>query len=321
MKKILLLIVFTITLVSLTSCKYNVSRNKSVTLKEAMEFLNTKENPFEDGSVSFELNYKSYEESISKSYNYQNGFDLKTYGTIDEDFIGSIKYEMKGKLSTTNALLSGKEKTSTTKVEEGICFFREDSDDNKYYFTIDINTKIPDGKIKRNLLKTTLKSDSTYIPEVVSIIKNNIISLNTVNTSNKYQENDFNNRINISIPDGCFCYVSNDKMKIVQSSSNKHSEKVYVFKDDEISSIKYVYKYQSDNGIIYTETEIIFKDTKDIKVPRDAEKYKTEYQQYNPGLFDNINFGLILLILFIHIIAGAIVLVVIRIVKRPKYQE
>ena len=54
MKKLLVLFIFTLTLISLTSCKYNVSRNKAATNEEIQEFLDSKTNPFYDGNVSFE---------------------------------------------------------------------------------------------------------------------------------------------------------------------------------------------------------------------------------------------------------------------------
>ena len=54
MKKILITLAFIFTLFSLTSCKYNVSRNKKVTVEEIEEYIEGLKNPFDESNVSFE---------------------------------------------------------------------------------------------------------------------------------------------------------------------------------------------------------------------------------------------------------------------------
>ena len=125
----------------------------------------------------------------------------------------------------------------------------------------------------------------------------------------------------IIVPTGSYYYISKDKLKVVSSTSEYHTEEVFVFEDDVLVSYKYVKK---NNGIdsekIY-EKELIIKNTKDVKVPKNAENYKTKYQKYNPGFFDAISLEVILFILALAIIVATAVLVTLRILKRPKYVE
>lgn len=315
MKKLLVLFIFTLTLISLTSCKYNVSRNKAATNEEIQEFLDSKTNPFYDGNVSFEYYYTYTETRNSKSLKYSTKNEIFAYGTVDEDLVGSIHYESIDEVKSVTTTLSGNEKTTSKNKEEGICFLRSNSDDNKYYFTIDINIKIPYGKIKKNLLKSTLESDSVSLNKVIRNIKLDLLSLNSKNYGEMVNE------FKIIIPTNSFSYLSKNKVKVVQSYSTMHTETVYIFKDDQISSIKTTQQSQNDNISTYIEKEIIFKNVKEVKVPKDAANYKTEYQQYEPGFFDNISFGLVLLIITIIAILVATLIIVLRIVKRPKYQE
>mgnify|MGYP003314994499 CR=1 FL=1 len=53
MKKIFLILVFSLLLSTLSSCKYNVSKNKYVTKEEAEEFVKDKINPFYEEQTSF----------------------------------------------------------------------------------------------------------------------------------------------------------------------------------------------------------------------------------------------------------------------------
>ena len=65
MKKVTIILVLLLTLCTLTSCKYNVSKNKSVTGEEAYEFIKDMLNPFYEGETSFV--YTEYNKMFSCS--------------------------------------------------------------------------------------------------------------------------------------------------------------------------------------------------------------------------------------------------------------
>lgn len=304
MKKILITLAFIFTLFSLTSCKYNVSRNKKVTVEEIEEYIEGLKNPFDESNVSFEYTSTIKTQRHSDTAKQEIVETYKIYGSYNSDNEGSINYNATSKSVLVQAKIDGKEKTSTNIKEEGVIFYRESSEDDRYYITIDIDSKIPYGKVKNKLLKTTLKEDAQLLSSVGAKL-NSITSMLSTN----------------NILSGDFFYLSNDKIKVVSSTSLRHIEKVFVLEDNEIVSYKVINKTTNEYQTTYTESELLIKNTKEVKVPKDAANYKTEYQQYEPGFFDNISFGLVLLIITIIAILVATLIIVLRIVKRPKYQE
>ena len=319
MKRMLLTLVLSLTLCTLSSCKYNVSKNKDVSREDVTEFIKDMKNPFYESDTSFV--YSEYEEvsSYTKYEKYKNVVKYEIYGTLDKSAKGEVHYDAKKYQKSVTSTLNGKEKNEYNYKEIGNLFIRDDSDDNKTYFIIDLDVKIPDGKIKQETLKSTLKEDSIFYNNIKKTLSK-IIDVLHVSYMNDLHDYD------TIVPIGSFYYISNNKLKVVSSSNTTHVEEVFVFDDGILSSYKYTSKEvfsTSNYGIreIYTEKELQIKNTREVKVPRDAEYYKTEIQKFVPGFFDYISVGTILIILAVNLIIGAAVFVLIRILRRPKFVE
>ena len=314
MKKILFILLLTLSLCTLSSCKYNVSKFYQVTQDEAEDFIKGLKNPFYEDETSFKYSESEqiYEISLYSKRTRQKEYNI--YGTLNKNNIGEIHYDAYNSTNQTNYSIKGKEKTKYSVEEIGDVFSREKTDDSKYYFTVKVNSKIPNGKIKQEILRTTLLTDSTCYNGIRASL------YQIINTLNINYSNDSSN-YDVVLPNGDFYYVKSNKLKIVSSTNNSHIESVYVFEDGVLSAYKYTYK-QIENGLEkYIEKELIIKNVKEVKIPKNAENYKTEYQKYEPGFFENISFGLFFIILAIILIIAFIVFVIIRIVKRPKFTE
>lgn len=314
MKRIFLVLILLLSFCTLSGCKYNVSKNKQVTKEEAEEFIKDMKNPFYESKTSFQFTQIEKYSEISKEEKSVRGIKYDIYGSLNEDLNGEVHYEVKNSSKEVETSLKGKDVYKDKFSETGDIFLREESDDNKYYFTIDIDTKIPDGKIKQNLLRTTLREDSVYFNSV-----NNIL-LNVINTLSVSKLNDGED-YDIILPTATFYYISGNKLRIVNSTENSHLERVYVFENGVLSSYKYIKKTVDNYSESYIEKELSVKDSKDVKIPNDAEDYKTEYQKYEPKFFDNISLSLILIILAIILVVATLAVVVVRIIKRPKFVE
>lgn len=318
MKKVTIILVLLLTLCTLTSCKYNVSKNKSVTSEEASEFIKDMLNPFYEGETSFVYTEYNKKFTCSSQQKDEEIFNCEIYGKLDKNVNGQIHYDATKTQKYAISKLNGNEKTKYLYDEIGNLFLREDNDNDKYFFIISSDAKIPDGKIKQETLKSILKEDSIFYTEISKKLKEikNVLEVDYSSDKSNYD---------ISLPSGSFYYISNNKLKVVESTDIEHIEEVFVFDEGSLASYKYTSKryFSTYNGIVeyYTEKELKIKNTKEVKVPNDAEYYKTEYQKFIPGFFDYISLETILVIVAINLIIGAAVFVLIRILKRPKFRE
>ena len=279
-------------------------RFKDVTLEEALEFLHNKEMPFADGkdaSFVYKQNYEGVE--ISGGERQKVAYDVTLYGVLDKKLVGEVHYEFDYKKNVVKYLQDEKEKSITTSKEIGNLFYREDSLDNEYYITLYNKISKPFSNLKQNVLKTTLIKNSLYVPYVKDECE---FVVGAFNGQVPYTE---------------YLYMSGNKFKVIKVNDSSHQEIIYTFKNNVLSEYYEKTEYKSKTSISYVEKEIKYKNAKNVKVPLDAKRYETKEQEFVPRFYDYTYGKIILGFICFNLVNGVVAVILIKLLKRPKYVE
>lgn len=251
MKRISLLLIFIISIISLCSCTPVVSSKDSASEEEVTSFFENKVVPFDgkECGIKIKSKYITKYDTSTKS-NLVTSVDM--FVSLDAEGNYRIEYEAFGKGKEKEYTSNGYAKKTSYKIKEKGIY---DGIDN-VYVTINSSYTSNNIKVNQNKIKTSIKDELNFYYAIYSLYN----MIDEIENSFKYSDN----------VDRIFYYISNDKIKVVFSDSSNHIEEIYVFKDNELSKY-YKTVYNAKGKEVY---EFDFTNYKEIKLPKNLDEYR-----------------------------------------------
>ena len=249
MKKLLALLLVLISAFTLFACSGEPSGTMVTTLKEFTDY-------FDDNMPTgdFSYKFKIKHEEKTKTVDTEEKITLKADGIwnyIDDEVLDTAEYDITLKTVEKVATINGNKKTTTT-LKENVIFILRGNDYDKY-FDVSLKTKKSgyvdskyDVKVMGNDMSSISVEDIASLDAIVNLIEKSYIN--------------------------GVAYIDGDKLTIIDSSSDEHTEIVVKSSKGKIKTIKV--KTETTYG--KSSLDITLTDEKKITAPKD----KTDYVGY-----------------------------------------